>query len=393
MSKILIDQTGFGGAVNLASMIECRAIAFVLLDALPANTIEKSPTLVLSAASETAMGGPQKMLERARALRPARVVVVNEAAAIFAVRRELDGKLLRIDLPKDQAAEPYARVIVADLVCAGFSNMIAADPATSQLMAMAARVALTDVTTLVNGPTGTGKEVLARYIHDCSNRADKPFVAINCAAIPENMLEAMLFGHEKGAFTGASVANKGIFRAAEGGTLLLDEISEMPLGLQSKLLRVLQERCVTPLGVHKEIPVDVRVIATTNRDMQEEVRKNAFREDLFYRLNVFPLATMPLAARPDDILPLATALLRRHTKDGQDLPWITPEAADVLLAHDWPGNVRELENVIQRALVMHSGGLIRVGDIMIDTGRMVMPARPLALQQAIADEGLREGAA
>lgn len=393
MSKILIDRTRFEGAGDLASHIERRAIAFELLDALPATTVEKSPTLVLSAAAEAAMGGPQKLLERARALRPHRVVVVNEAAPTFALRRELDGKLLRIDLPAAQAHAPFARVVVADQVCVGLSNMIAADPATAQLMAMAARVALTDVTVLVNGPTGTGKEVLARYIHDCSRRADKPFVAINCAAIPENMLEAMLFGHEKGAFTGASVANKGIFRAADGGTLLLDEISEMPLGLQSKLLRVLQERCVTPLGVHQEIPVDVRVIATTNRNMQEEVRRNAFREDLFYRLNVFPLETLPLAARPEDILPLSTALLRRHCKHGQELPWISPEAADVLMAHDWPGNVRELENVIQRALVMHLEGQITAADIMIDTGRSVAPMRPWALQKAMANDRMKEGAA
>ena len=393
MSKILIDRTGFEGATELASLIERRAIAFELLDALPAAVAEKSPTLVLSAAAEAAMGGPQKLLERARGLRPNRVVVVNEAAEAFAIRRELDGKLLRLDLPQAQARDRFARVIVADQVCLGFSNMIAADAATSQLMAMAARVALTDVTVLVNGPTGTGKEVLARYIHDRSNRADKPFVAINCAAIPENMLEAMLFGHEKGAFTGASVANKGIFRAADGGTLLLDEISEMPLGLQSKLLRVLQERCVTPLGVHQEIPVDVRVIATTNRDMQEEVRRNAFREDLFYRLNVFPLETLPLAARPEDILPLSTALLRRHCKDGQEMPWVSQEAAEVLMGHDWPGNVRELENVIQRALVMHLEGRIAASDIMIDTGRSVSAVRPWALQQALAGERLREGAA
>lgn len=394
MSKILIDRTGFEGAAELASLIERRAIAFDMLDALPTSTAEKSPTLVLSAAAEAALGGPQKLLERARALRPLRVVIVDEAGVSFAVQRELEGKLLRINLPKAQAQSSFARVVVADLVCVGYSHMIAADEVSSQLMAMAARVALTDVTVLVNGPTGTGKEVLARYIHDRSNRADKPFVAINCAAIPENMLEAMLFGHEKGAFTGASVANKGIFRAADGGTLLLDEISEMPLGLQSKLLRVLQERCVTPLGVHQEIPVDVRVIATTNRDMQEEVRRNTFREDLFYRLNVFPLETLPLAERPDDILPLATALLRRHCKAGQDMPWITEEAAGVLMAHDWPGNVRELENVMQRALVMHLDGKIAAGDIMLDTGRAaVKQLRPWALRNALAGERLREGVA
>jgi two-component system response regulator FlrC len=247
--------------------------------------------------------------------------------------------------------------------------MIAADAASLQLMAVADRVARADVTVLINGPTGTGKEVLARFIHARSHRADKPFIAINCAAIPENMLEAMMFGHEKGAFTGASVANKGLFRAADGGTLLLDEISEMPIGLQSKLLRVLQERCVTPLGVQKEIQVDVRVIATTNRDMAEEVRRNSFREDLFYRLNVFPLETLPLRDRPQDILPLVVGLLRRHAEAGRAIPWMTREATEMLERHDWPGNVRELENVIQRALVLHANGCITPADIVLDNGR------------------------
>jgi two-component system response regulator FlrC len=219
----------------------------------------------------------------------------------------------------------------------------------------------------INGPTGTGKEVLSRYVHTRSGRAEKAFVAVNCAAIPENMLEAMLFGHEKGAFTGASVANKGIFRAADGGTLLLDEISEMPIALQSKLLRVLQERCVTPLGGQSEIKVDVRIIATTNRDIQTEVREGRFREDLFYRLNVFPLATKPLAARRDDILAIATALLRKHCPAGTPMPWLANDAEEVLLAHGWPGNVRELENVIQRALVLHADGHITAGDIVFDT--------------------------
>jgi two-component system, response regulator FlrC len=175
-------------------------------------------------------------------------------------------------------------------------GMVAADAETGQLIDLAVRVARTDVTVFINGPTGSGKEVLARQVHAASRRAAAPFVAINCAAIPENMLEAILFGHEKGAFTGASNANKGIIRAAEGGTLMLDEISEMPMGLQSKLLRVLQERSLTPIGAQNEVPVDIRVIATSNRDMPEEVRARRFREDLFYRLNVFPLTTRRCAS-------------------------------------------------------------------------------------------------
>lgn len=369
MTKIFLDQTDFAGAHALADLIRKRGVMVELGDGWPTEPVEKAPILVLSAAAEARHGGTQKMLERARGLRPLRLVVIDEAADGFSIRSELEGKVQRLALSADEARGAYAQAVLAELLCSGLSSMIAADPASMQLMAVARRVAQADVTVLVNGPTGTGKEVMARFIHAHSPRADKPFVAINCAAIPENMLEAMMFGHEKGAFTGASVANKGLFRAADGGTLLLDEISEMPLGLQSKLLRVLQERCVTPLGVQKEVAVDVRVIATTNRDMPAEVRLNNFREDLYYRLNVFPLETLPLRERPEDILPLAVGLLRRHSEGTAMIPWMTPEAVDVLERHDWPGNVRELENVIQRALVLHVNGCITPADIILDTGR------------------------
>ena len=369
MTKIFLDQTDFAGAHAIADLIRKRGVMVELGDGWPTEPVEKAPILVLSAAAEAHHGGTLKMLERARGLRPLRLVVIDEAADGFLIRSELEGKVQRLALSAGEARGAYAQAVLAELLCSGLSSMIAADPASMQLMAVARRVAQADVTVLVNGPTGTGKEVMARFIHAHSLRADKPFVAINCAAIPENMLEAMMFGHEKGAFTGASVANKGLFRAADGGTLLLDEISEMPLGLQSKLLRVLQERCVTPLGVQKEVAVDVRVIATTNRDMPAEVRLNNFREDLYYRLNVFPLETLPLRERPEDILPLAVGLLRRHSEGTAMIPWMTPEAVDVLERHDWPGNVRELENVIQRALVLHVNGCITPADIILDTGR------------------------
>ena len=369
MTKIFLDQTDFAGAHSLADLICKRGLVVEFGDGWPSEPVEKSSILVLSGAAEARLGGTQKMLERARALRPLRLVVVDEAADRFSIRTELEGKLQRLALPADKAQSAYAQAVFAELLCSGLSSMIAADPASMQLMAVAQRVAQADVTVLINGPTGTGKEVIARFIHAHSPRADNPFVAINCAAIPENMLEAMMFGHEKGSFTGASVANKGLFRAANGGTLLLDEISEMPIGLQSKLLRVLQERCVTPLGAQKEVAVDVRVIATTNRDMPAEVRMNNFREDLFYRLNVFPLETLPLCDRPCDILPLAVGLLRRHAEGPAMIPWMTPEAVDVLERHAWPGNVRELENVVQRALVLHANSCITPADIILDTGR------------------------
>jgi two-component system response regulator FlrC len=234
---------------------------------------------------------------------------------------------------------------------------IAVDANSRATVELARRAAASDVTVLLSGESGTGKEVLARYIHACSQRAQGPFVAINCAAIPENMLEAVLFGHEKGAFTGAHTANAGKFEQAQGGTLLLDEISEMDLGLQAKLLRVLQEREVERVGGHKVIKLDVRVIATTNRALKEEVAAGRFREDLFYRLNVLPIRIAPLRARPGDILPLARQLLAAHCAGGQPVPVLTPAAEARLLAYHWPGNVRELDNLVQRTLIL-TGGMV-----------------------------------
>ena len=241
------------------------------------------------------------------------------------------------------------------------------DAKTAELLQLAARVARSDATVMVTGPSGTGKEVLARYIHDQSSRAEQPFVAINCAAIPENMLEATLFGYEKGAFTGAVQACPGKFEQAQGGTLLLDEITEMDLSLQAKLLRVLQEREVERLGSRKTIPLDVRVIATSNRELRQAVAAGLFREDLFYRLNVFPLRWLPLAQRPGDILPIAEHLLQWHmTQQGGSVPTLTAAAAARLLRHRWPGNVRELDNVIQRALILCDGVQVQEQDLILD---------------------------
>ena len=241
------------------------------------------------------------------------------------------------------------------------------DAKTAELLQLAARVARSDATVMVTGPSGTGKEVLARYIHDQSSRAEQPFVAINCAAIPENMLEATLFGYEKGAFTGAVQACPGKFEQAQGGTLLLDEITEMDLSLQAKLLRVLQEREVERLGSRKTIPLDVRVIATSNRELRQAVAAGLFREDLFYRLNVFPLRWLPLAQRPGDILPIAEHLVQWHmTQQGGRVPTLTAAAAARLLRHRWPGNVRELDNVIQRALILCDGVQVQEQDLILD---------------------------
>ncbi|WP_412563330.1 sigma 54-interacting transcriptional regulator [Thalassobius sp. MITS945101] len=378
MAKIFIIGQEFDDAAALADLLQRRRIDTVLIDALgtPDTNPGKGNTLVCSAEAEKAAGGQSGLVAAARTLGITQLVIVQPGAS-FEVTSELGGRMQRVVLPLRGSARPplYTPSLLAltDLIAAPHGGMVAAADSTGALMDLAARVAQTDVTVFINGPTGSGKEVLSQLIHDRSPRAGKPFVAVNCAAIPENMLEAMLFGHEKGAFTGASTANRGIFRAADGGTLLLDEISEMPLGLQAKLLRVLQEKKVTPLGSQKEESVDVRVIATSNRDMLAEVEAGNFREDLYYRLNVFPLATQELAARPDDIPALATAMIRRHTPEGATLPLLSEEAVATLVEYKWPGNVRELENVVQRALVLRTGDVVSAADIMLTANAALIP--------------------
>ena len=241
------------------------------------------------------------------------------------------------------------------------------DPSSKQFFQVAKKVAQSESTVMISGESGTGKEVLARYIHDNSSRKNKPFVALNCAAIPENMLEATLFGHEKGAFTGAIASSPGKFEQANGGTLLLDEISEMDLGLQAKLLRVLQEREVERVGGKKPISLDVRVLATTNRDLKEYVNENQFREDLYYRLNVFPMMWKPLRERPLDIWPLAEKLLAEYADKMKREPMRFGEGVQYYLSqYHWPGNVRELDNAIQRSLIMASNGVVNIQDFCLD---------------------------
>ena len=302
-----------------------------------------------------------------------RTLVVGEGAA-RAVPFD-DGNPARLTFTADDAA-----------LGAGFATAmlrpaapVAADPESLALYALAERIAASDITVLINGPTGTGKEVLARAIHNGSPRAEGPFIAINCAALPETMLEAMLFGHVKGSFTGASSGGDGFFRAANGGTLLLDEIAEMPVGLQAKLLRALQEREVVPIGATHAEKIDVRVIACANRDLQAEVAAGRFRADLYYRLSVFPLATRALVERRGDIAALAAAMIVRHAGDRAQLPWLATDALDLLQRHDWPGNVRELENVVQRALLLSRGDMIESGDIIFD--------RPAASNDRVFDDG------
>ncbi len=262
-------------------------------------------------------------------------------------------------------------------------GMVAVDARSRQLVELSKRVAASDATVMLTGESGVGKEVLAQYIHRHSARADQPFIAINCAAIPDNMLEATLFGYEKGAFTGAYKACPGKFELAQGGTLLLDEISEMDAALQAKLLRVLQERQVERLGGNKLIELDVRILATSNRDMRKEVKAGHFREDLFYRLNVFPIRIPALRERADDIVPLAERLLQKHFRvvsgtlsaslllnspanSPAKAPLLSATAKTQLQSHHWPGNVRELDNVIQRALILYNGDCIAAEDIQYE---------------------------
>ncbi len=246
------------------------------------------------------------------------------------------------------------------------SQPVAQDPKSQALLSMALRVAQSDVGVMISGESGTGKEVLAHFIHDHSPRKQHPFIAINCAAIPEQMLEATLFGYEKGAFTGAYKSTPGKFEQAQGGTLLLDEVSEMSLSLQAKLLRVLQEKEVERIGANKLIQLDVRVLATSNRKLLDEVKAGRFREDLYYRLNVFPLHWLPLRERVCDIIPLANYLIRRHCQNNQPvIPALSDEAKQALLEYSWPGNARELDNVVQRALVLQTHGIIEVPHLQL----------------------------
>ncbi|MFI3185406.1 MAG: sigma-54 dependent transcriptional regulator [Methylococcaceae bacterium] len=263
------------------------------------------------------------------------------------------------------------------------NNRIVQDESMKKLYALTARVAKTDVTVMLQGESGTGKEVIAQFIHHNSTYYQGPFIAVNCAAIPENMLEAMLFGYEKGAYTGATQAMPGKFEQAQGGTLLLDEIAEMDLALQAKLLRVLQEKEVERLGSHKKIKLNVRILAATNQKLKELMEQGLFREDLYYRLNVFPITIPPLRDRPGDILPLAKELLQRHVTDGKALPEFDRQALEKMQSYSWPGNVRELDNVVQRALILGSGDKITVDDLVFeDLGSMLAVIRDSASVEA-----------
>ena len=361
MKEIFIIEENFEEKDLVLNFLKKKNLNAQTISLNEIKKIEKNKsTIICTKNLQEKIGGKSEILKVSRTFGSTNILVLEKSEAGYEMQNDLGGAYVIISL-KD-FNDVILEIIFQSLTDDKYSF---SDPKTYSLVKMAEKVAKTDVTVFIHGPTGTGKEVISNYIHQNSVRSEKPFVAINCAAIPENMLEAMLFGHEKGAFTGASSANKGIFRAADTGTLLLDEISEMPLSLEAKLLRVLQEKKVTPIGGQRDIDVDVRVIATTNRNMIDEVKEKKFREDLYYRLNVFPIETLHLSERTDDIIPISIALLKRHTEMGK-LPFITDKAKKILTSYNWPGNVRELENVLQRAIVLSDDKIIDESHIMVD---------------------------
>lgn len=321
---------------------------------------DKAFSIVVSDVRMMPMDGIQLLKEIRQRLPHLPVVLMTAYAevdkAVDAMRSGACDFLLKPFEPKALLAHINKYELAADDEAGG---VVAVDQASRDLFSMAQRVAQTDATVLLTGESGVGKEVVARFIHRHSPRKDGPFVAINCAAIPDSLLEATLFGYEKGAFTGAQQAQAGKFEQAQDGTLLLDEVTEMPMGLQAKLLRVLQEREVERVGGKKPVALNIRIVATSNRDMAEAVAKGSFREDLYYRLNVFPVAIPALRQRRQDIVPIARHFLAEHgTRFGMSGAIFSDAAERALAAHSWPGNVRELENVVQRALILSTGSRI-----------------------------------
>ena len=362
MENILIVKELFDNINDLEKFFSSKNLIFKILGSDELSQINSPKSiLICDKKFEESVKGKSSLLKLARNIGSTKIIILNsDTTESYSMDSDMGGSFVNISF-KDMD-EVIKEIIFQEISTKKYSF---SDSKTVSLIKIAEKVASTDVTVFIHGPTGTGKEVISNYIHQKSERSENPFIAVNCAAIPENMLEAMLFGHEKGAFTGASSANKGIFRAADTGTLLLDEISEMPLSLQAKLLRVLQEKKVTPIGGQRDIDVNVRVIATTNRNMINEVKEKKFREDLYYRLNVFPIGTLNLSERKDDIIPISVALLKRHSEKSS-LPYIDKSAQNIIKNYLWPGNVRELENVLQRAIVLCDNKVISEKDIMID---------------------------
>lgn len=376
LNEALCDTLTFGGHQTLSAINGAEALSLIHNEDID---------LVISDIQMDVMDGNQLLIAAKKVKPDLPIILVTAHGAVeHAVEAMRSGAA-------DYLQKPFQAEVLLDLV-ERFSvkrtqestnqNVIAEHEKTKRAFRIAQRVARSDATVLITGESGSGKEVVAQYIHAKSARKDKPFIAVNCAAIPENMLESLLFGYEKGAYTGAHQSRAGKFEQANGGTLLLDEISEMDMSLQAKLLRVLQEREVERLGGNKLIKLDVRVIATTNRHLRDEVNEGRFREDLFYRLSVFPMALPALRDRPADIIPMAYKMIEKHGDFDEML--ISSAAANKLLAHSWPGNVRELDNCIQRALILTNGRSIEEDNIefVFDEG---------VCSSSTAEDGLLDG--
>ncbi len=299
-----------------------------------------------------------------------RALLIKYECSNFSYTTHFNGGITLVDVPvnfdDDTNLAAFYLHLFLELILRNEPNLPCASENTKKLVNLVKKIASTNATVLINGASGTGKEVISNLIHSFSNRQEKPIIALNCAAIPEQMLESILFGHEKGAFTGAVNSNQGLLRAADSGTILLDEISEMPLNLQSKLLRVIQEKRVMPIGSSSEVEVDVRIIATTNRNMFDEVKSGNFREDLFYRINVFPINNLNLSERIEDVIPIVAHMLCREIMENGEVYLVNEDVLTSLMQHSWPGNVRELDNIIQRAKILCSKNVITVADLIFD---------------------------
>ncbi|HCS42550.1 MAG TPA: sigma-54-dependent Fis family transcriptional regulator [Pseudomonas sp.] len=377
LREALADTLLLGGHDYTAVASAEEALAAVGVEAF---------NLVLSDVNMPGMDGHQ-LLGLLRVRQPQLPVLLMTAhgaveRAVDAMRQGAADYLVKPFEPKT-LLDLVARHALGSLSSTESEGPVAFEPASAQLLELAARVARSDSTVLISGESGTGKEVLARYIHQHSRRASQPFIAINCAAIPDNMLEATLFGHEKGSFTGAIAAQAGKFEQADGGTILLDEISEMPLGLQAKLLRVLQEKEFEPVGSNEVIQSDVRVIAATSTDLQAAIKRGEFRADLYYRLNVLPIQVPPLRDRLDDLPALSEAILEELRSQHE----LNREALELLGQHAWPGNIRELRNVLERAALLSDDLMLNAMEIRAAIGTLMPVERvaPLSIE-AVAHE-------
>ena len=393
---IIVDDSNLDFSSNLITSLKGRGVECALFSSKSDSCSNPSEKIYLSFKSKDYDLKADKELIpflKSNGFKKAALLVLD--SNIFEVEKHLNGAITVVKVPaligaSKQQMNFFLHYFIEQAV-QKLPNLPCGDEQSVKLTSLIRKISTTDATVLVNGPTGTGKEVISNLIHHFSNRREEAFVAVNCAAIPDQMLESMLFGHERGAFTGAVQSNKGLLRAADKGTVLLDEISEMPIALQAKLLRVIQEKRVMPIGSSQEVEVNVRIIATTNRNMLEEVKLGRFREDLFYRLNVFPLNTLKLSDRKDDIPTIVANMLFNMEIDNEIKTKISLDALNDLEEYHWPGNVRELHNVIQRAKILCLNGEILPSDLIFDsieTGQATNTAEVLAakFQNTATDE-------